>query len=278
MATRKGRRSGPRFTIIVMILLSVTILTLDAKDVPVIGSIRSGVLQALSPVERAFGAVSHPFRNAWKGVSNYDDLERENKRLQAENDKLRGAGEQNDALQAQVNDLKQQLDIPFPQPYQRVVAQVATGNFSSFDDSTAQIDRGSAAGIRVGNPVITNAGLVGRVVRVSASRSVVQLVTDPDLRLGIRVKSDATGLGRGSGPNQPFLVDRSVPLTAQVAKGDLVTTSGSTRAIMPSDLPIGNVTSITRDQGQQIQILEVKLAADLSRLDYVQVIDWTPKA
>ena len=35
MATRQGRRSSPRFTIIVMVLISVTILTLDAKDVPV---------------------------------------------------------------------------------------------------------------------------------------------------------------------------------------------------------------------------------------------------
>ena len=51
MVARQGRRPRTRFTILVMTLLSITVLTLDAKDVPVLGSIRSGMMRALSPVE-----------------------------------------------------------------------------------------------------------------------------------------------------------------------------------------------------------------------------------
>ena len=278
MAINAARRGRPRFTVLVMVLASITVLTLDAKDVPVIGSIRSGALDALAPVGSAFNTVTKPFRNAWKGVSDYDELEEENQRLQAEIDRLRGQSEKTADLEEQVKKLKEQLDVPFAQDIPKTVAQVATGNFTSFDDNTAQINRGSDDGLEVGNPVVTNAGLVGRIVRVSRTRAVVQLITDPDLRIGIRVKSNDIGQGRGAGSDKPFLVYEGIGLTDSVAKGDVITTSGTERASWPGNLPIGLVSKVTRSQADQSQILEVERSADLSRLDYVQVLDWVPPA
>jgi rod shape-determining protein MreC len=278
MAARDGTARRSRSTILVMILLSITVLTLDAKDVPVLGSIRSGALSALSPVESAFSSVTRPLRSAWRGIGGYDELEAENRRLRAELDKYRGAAERNDDLAEQVRKLREQLGVPFVEGYRTVVAQVATGNFSSFDDSTLQLDRGSEAGIRVGNPVVTNAGVVGRVTRVARNRTVVQLITDPDFSLGVRLKSNDLGVGRGAGPDRPFIVDRGIDLTDPVAVGDPVSTSGTARAIMPRDLPIGTVTKVTRNQAEQTQVLQVKLSADLTRLDFVQVLDWVPES
>jgi rod shape-determining protein MreC len=276
MAMSAGRRGRPRFTVLIMVLASITVLTLDAKDVPVIGSIRSGALDVLSPIGSAFKTVTTPFRNAWKGVTDFDDLERENQRLRARLDEAKGDTEKTADLEEQVRKLQEQLDVKQKLAIPAVVAQVATGNFSNFDDNTAQIDQGSDAGIRVGNPVVTKGGLVGRVVRVADTRSVVQLITDPDLQLGIRVKSNDIGEGRGAGSDKPFLVYDGIDLTDTVAKGDLITTSGTERAIMPGNLHIGTVTKITRNQADQTQILEVRRSADLTRLDYVQVLDWVP--
>jgi len=58
MVARQGRRGRPRFTILVMTLLSITVLTLDAKDVPVLGSMRSGMMSALSPIESGARTVT----------------------------------------------------------------------------------------------------------------------------------------------------------------------------------------------------------------------------
>ena len=276
MAMNAGRRGRPRFTILVMVLASITVLTLDAKDVPLIGSVRSGALDVLSPIGGAFEWVTTPFRNAWRGMSDFDELERENKRLQAELDRAQGESERTADLEEQVRKLQEQLDIPIAPAIPKVVAQVSTGNFSSFDDDTAQIDRGSDDGIAVGNPVVTNSGLVGRIARVSKSRAVVQLITDPDLQIGIRVQSNDIGQGRGAGSDRPFLVYDGIELTDEVSKGDIITTSGVERSQWPGDLPIGTVTKVTRNQADQIQILEVKRSADLSRLDYVQVLRWVP--
>ena len=47
---------------------------------------------------------------------------------------------------------------------------------------------------------------------------------------------------------------------------------------MPRNLPIGTVRKVTRVQSDQTQVLEVQLAADLSRLDFVQVLIWEPQS
>jgi len=62
-----------------------------------------------------------------------------------------------------------------------------------------------------------------------------------------------------------------------VAVGDPVMTSGQERAVMPRGLPIGKVSKVTRVQSDQTQVLEVEPAADLTRLNYVQVLLWEPQ-
>lgn len=274
---RAARRGRPRFTIIVMTLLSVTVLTLDAKDVPVLSQMREGAAAVLSPIEGAFGSVTRPLRNAWGGVTRYEAVQKENRKLRSEIEALRGRAISESDAQSQVEQLKAQLDIPFATDFQKVVAQIATGNFSSFDDNTAQIDKGSDSGIKVGMPVVTPSGVAGRIERVTANRSTVRLLTDPDLRLGIRLSNDSLGVGRGTGAGRPFLVDEGIGLSVPVKIGDPVMTSGQERAVMPRGLPIGTVKKITRVQSDQTQVLEVRLAADLSRLDYVQVLIWEPQ-
>lgn len=276
MVAPASRDRRPRFTIIVMVLLSITVLTLDARDIPVVGAIRRGVMRAVTPVGDALGSVTTPFQNAWNGVTSYGDLEAENRRLHRKLDALSGQGVVNTDAAEQVKRLKEQLGVPFLATIPTQVAQVASGNFSSFDDNTAQIDKGSDSGLKVGMPVVTAAGLIGSLSRVGATRSVVRLITDPDVNIGIKLKSDDLGVGRGAGAGQPWLVDRGIGLGDVVAKGDPVITSGLERAKFPPGIPIGTITKVTRNQAEQIQVLEVELAADLSRLDYVQVLVWEP--
>ena len=276
MATNLRRRSRPRFTVLVMVLASITVLTLDAKNVPVLGTIRSGMLQALSPIESGFSTVTRPLRDAWNGVANYDDLKKRNQKLQAEVDRLKGAGAKNADLQTQVDKLKKQLNVPFVASFKVTVAQIATGNFSSFDDDTAQINQGTNAGIVIGNPVVDSAGLVGKIIRTSSNRSVMQLITDPDLEIGVRLQSNDIGVGQGEGAGKGFIVNQQIELTDKVTKGELVSTCGCARASFPGDIPIGTVDKITRSQSEQTQILNVKLDADLTQLDYVQVLHWLP--
>jgi rod shape-determining protein MreC len=59
------------------------------------------------------------------------------------------------------------------------------------------IGRGSDAGILMGMPVVTERGLVGRVVEVFSTVSRVQLIIDPEAAVNVLMQnSRADGSGR----------------------------------------------------------------------------------
>ena len=88
-----------------------------------------------------------------------------------------------------------------------VDARIVAGPLTNFEH-TLELDKGSNDGIAVDMPVVTGAGLVGRITEVQKTRSVVKLLTDPDVVVGVRsFTSQETGLMHGTGDGQP-LVDR----------------------------------------------------------------------
>ena len=127
-------------------------------------------------------------------------------------------------------------------------------------------------------PVADDAALPEGPVLVSLARFQKDRETllSRNTPVGIRLQSNDIGVGQGEGAGKGFIVNEDIGLTDKVSKGQLVSTCGCSRANFPKDLPIGKVARITRSQSEQIQILSVKLLADLSQLDYVQVLHWLP--
>lgn len=259
-----------------MTLLSITVLTIDGKNIPVVRDVRRGAVQVLSPVEDFFASVTRPVRNFFGGN---DSLKADNERLQAEVEALRAQRITGADVVERLRQLEAQQNVSYLEAANlpTETARLVSGPFSNFETYTTLIDKGTNSGLSVGNPVVTNGGLIGRISSVTPDRSVVQLLTDPDLRLGIRIaETQVLGDGRGAGADQPFIVDHGISLTAQIVEGQSVITSGLSRAIMPPGIPIGTVAKVTRDQSNQTQILEVSPEADFSTLNVVRVIKWVP--
>lgn len=270
-------RRRPRTTVIMMVLLSLTVLTMNAKDVPVLGSIRSGVIDAMGPVERGFRSFTKPVRSWWGGATDYDRVVAENRTLREEVARLKAKQLRNATAEDDLQRLKEQEGIPFVGDIPSRLAQVATGPYSSFDDSTIMIDRGASSGFKVGMPVVTSLGLVGRLQTVTDDRSVVQLITDPDMVVSVKLASSGNyAQGHGAGPENPFVVDREVELDQKVEKGEYVVTSGLETAAFPADIPVGTVSKVTVSQSDLSQVLDVRLSADLVRLFVVRVLLWEP--
>lgn len=263
--------------LLVITLAAITLVTIDATGSGAFDPVRNIASDIVSPVSGAVGWVATPFRNAWAGMNGYDDLERENERLRDELAQIEGEGIVETNAQEQLDRLRKQLDIGFVGQIPTEVARLASGPRNNFSDHRLEIDKGSDAGLEVGMPVVTKSGLVGRIERVASTRSVVQLATDPSFSIGVRVAETQTlGVGHGSGPRGPFVVDRGPELTAEIEPGDSVLTSGLDRAIMPADIPIGTVAEVQPDEAARTLILRVNWAASFSELDVVQVLKWTP--
>ena len=74
-----------------LILTSILLITLDLRGNAVIDRSRSGFSLVLEPFDTAARTISRPVVNAWHGITNYDDLQRENEALREQVDNQRGA-------------------------------------------------------------------------------------------------------------------------------------------------------------------------------------------
>jgi len=135
---------------------------------------------------------------------------------------------------------------------------------------TITINRGTRDGIRVGMPVVTQQGLVGRVLTVSANAARVLLITDPTSAVSSRLQTnriEGTVIGQLSGNLRLTFI----PLNAEINEGDLVVTSGL-GGNFPPDLVIGQVTSIRQFEFELYQEAQVRSLNDFSTLEFVLVV------
>lgn len=268
-----SRRSGrSRLTLILLVLTSVTVITLDFRGPGgVIGAVRSGAADVLSPVRGAADTVFGPVSDAFSGITGYGALEDENDVLwrrieELEGDRLR-AEDAEAELKAllRVNRLDRFTDLP------SVSARVVGSPISNFEQ-TIQLDRGSDHGIGEDMPVVTGTGLIGRVVDVSGTRSIVRLITDPSSSVGVRLsRSGVLGVLEGVGPDR--LLDLGlVDLETDVRERELLVTSGVDDSFFPGGIPVGRVRRATSTEGELQQDIAVAPVVDLGRLRFVKVI------
>lgn len=259
-------------------LLAVIVISVDALGGGSDG-VRNAASDAIGPAGDAVRWVTTPFRNGWAGITGYEELEEENQELRDQLDEVLAEDVENRNAAEQLDRLREQLDIGFYGEIPSEIARVASGPRNNFTDHRLEINKGSDSGLDVGMPVVTKGGLVGRLERVADTRSVVQLVTDPSFVIGVRVaETQDLGVGHGSGPEGPFVVDRGIELTDEVDVGDAMVTSGLNRAVMPPDLPVGLVAEVQPDEAARSLILRADFTAQLSQLDVVQVLKWVPPA
>jgi rod shape-determining protein MreC len=272
-----SRRTGrSRFTLLLLVLSSVTVLTLDFRGAGFLEEARDAALGAFGPVRSAADTAVQPLRNAWNGVFNYDDVERENERLRDQLARQAGDQVRNEDAAGELDRLLGELDIDYVGDIRTATARVVAGPASNFEH-TIEIDKGSGKGIEVGMPVVTGAGLVGRVAQVAGGRSVVQLLTDPEFTVGVRLLgSGDIGVAHGAGPDRPLEVDAGIDPKTPVATGEAVMSSGTDRGRVPPGVPIGTVESAREDAGGLQKAVRVTPIADLDALSYVQVMLWEP--
>ncbi len=274
------RRGRPRYTIVVLVLFSITVLTLDFRDVGIVQDARHAVGSALSPVQGAADFVATPFQNGWNGITNYTDLSDENRELQERVDELEGQIAQDEDVRVQYEQLLDTVDIPWVGSISTATARVIQQPASAFSHIVV-IDKGSSVGIRVGMPVVTGAGLVGQVVDVSSSRSSVQLLTDPEFRVGVRLASSQRfGTAKGQGASRDLRIDTGIEPDeddADIPDDEVLTTSGiDDRSSFPASIPVGRVRRTAEaNGGLTLEVFATPLA-DLGELSFVNVLLTSP--
>jgi rod shape-determining protein MreC len=267
--------TGSRTRFAVLVLASVTLLTVGLRDAPVVREVREGAAVVIGPVESAVDTVTAPVRNAWHGVTDYEDLQRENDELRSQIEAADAEGVKASDAERQLAELSAALDLPWAGNVETATARVVSGPRSNFSHAI-EIDKGTDDGIAVDMPVVTGAGLVGRVSQATGSSSTVEMLTDPEFRVGVRLSTTGDlGTARGQGRHDPLSVDSAISPSAKVAKGTGVVTSGVDRSAYPPGIPVGTVASSRQGSGGLALDLDVDPVVDVDQLSYLTVMLWT---
>jgi rod shape-determining protein MreC len=178
---------GRRRAILLLLLTSVLLLTLDLRGNAIFDGVRTGFNKFMEPLESAADVATRPIRTAWHGIMDYQNVKDENDRLQDELDAQRG---DQIAAQAAIQDYQALLatnDLPALADYPTVTAMVVGVSPSNLDQ-IVEINKGRKDGLRVGMAVTTSAGLVGKITTpLLDDRARVMLITDPRYVVPVKV-------------------------------------------------------------------------------------------
>jgi rod shape-determining protein MreC len=272
--TRRNGRS--RATLVFLILLSITLITLDFRgDSGIIDAIRDGATDALAPVRNVADDVFSRVGDAIHGITGYGGVRDENARLKARIAELEGRSTEVEADRRELKEALALLGVGFVGDIPTVAARVVGAPVSNFEQ-TIELDKGSSDGIGVDMAVVSGDGLVGRVVQVSRSRAMVRLITDPASSVGVRfVDSNEVGIAEGEGAGRRMSVG-FVDIGVKLKRRELAVTSGLNDSIFPPGIPVGRLAKATASPGELQQDVTLDPLADLDHLRFVRVLQRKP--
>ena len=224
---------------------------------------RSGVESAAGPVGGVLAAPVRWFGSIGDNVGSYFYAVSENRRLKTELLELQILRDQNAALRDENARYETLLAIRPDPPVSMVTARAISDARGPFSNARL-IDAGTARGVKIGNPVINEHGMLGRIVGASSGVSRLLLLTDVASRVPVMIeRTDARALLTGDGSGNPRL--EFVRGVGSVQVGDRILSSGDGGGF-PRGIPVGVVAKGLDGSWR------VKLFSDRGALDYVRVI------
>jgi len=269
---RYGGEGRSRLLLIILIVTSLFLITLDLRGVKILDGLRSGTQNVLSPFQKAGSTVVSPFRDFFGDVTHLGRTRNEIEKLKADNTRLRNQLLQRKSADAELEQLKSVLDLAGRAGYKVLAARVISQGASTSFTQTITIDAGTTSGVRQNMTVVSGEGLVGVVKESYLNSALIMLATDPDFKVGVRIAgTQQIGIlsGRGSKRAELQLLDNQ----KIVKVGDVLLARGSTnnRPFVPG-IPVGIISAVDSTAGSIAQTATVMLYPNFSALGVVSVV------
>ena len=258
-ARRSGRTPRSRFTLGLLLLTAVSLLVLDLPGTGPLDPVRSAAGALFRAIRAAGDAVFAPISNGWKGAFGYDDVKDENARLREQLQERKSQDAEIARLEEEVRELRKLEKIEVADT-PTVAAEIISGPLSSFEQ-TITIDVGTSDGVKDGMAVITGGGVLGRVVDAKADTSTVELITQPSVSIGVRLRRGDLATAEGRGAGKPLVV-KGFEADTEIEVGDYVYTSGIDRSAFPRDVFVGRVSKVGEPVDGVPRVIEVEPSAD----------------
>jgi rod shape-determining protein MreC len=240
----------------------VSISLLSQNDNPQVHQLRGFALGVVGRIQEVVSLVPNIFQLKAENAI----LRRRNVDLADEVSRLREAKLENIRL-------RRLLEFKESVPYRLVPAKVI-GKTLHLQRNTITLNVGENDGVRTGMPMVTDAGLVGKVIATSEQYAIGQVVLNRDFRVSAKVqRSRVDGILSWEGGRYSLL--KNVPKTQDVKVGDMIETSEYSNTY-PPHIRIGVVASVKEQPGSLFYTVEVENAVDLSTLEEAFVVKFLP--
>lgn len=246
------------FTALAVISLSI----ISISNVSQIGGFRTVVIAFIGVTQEAFAWIPNP-----GALKNENDALRElNLELSREVTRMRTAQVENLRLRDMLEfSVKSEKDI--------IPAEIVGKSVVDMRNYVT-IDKGSRDSIQRGMPVRTDAGLVGIVMGSSQNYSLVETISNRNIRIAAKVdRTLIDGIVVWEG-GEDFLL-KNIPSSFDVQVGDRVSTSNFSNRF-PELIPIGQVTEISEEQGSLFYDIKIKPFVNFKTIEQVFVIKTLP--
>jgi rod shape-determining protein MreC len=230
-----------RVKVTVFALISVALLVVDARF-HALTAVRQVAATVLYPLQMVALMPRDAASNMGSYFSSISALQKEVRDLKSQQVAMAQAMQQAQLQMAENGHLRKLMDAREHLPVRSMMSEIL---YDARDPSTRRVvlDRGSQNGVKLGLPVIDNAGVVGQVTRVFPFTSEVTLLTDKEQAIPVQVLRNglrSVAYGRG----QSGMLDlRFVAPNADIQVGDVLVTSGLD-GMYPAGLAVAKVSQV----------------------------------
>ncbi|TQK02883.1 rod shape-determining protein MreC [Herbaspirillum sp. SJZ107] len=230
-----------RVKVTVFALVSIALLVVDAR-LHALDAVRQVAATVLYPLQMAALVPRDAMSNMGDYFSSVSALQKEVRDLKSQQVAQAQAMQQAQLQMAENAHLRRLMEAREHLPVHSMMSEIL---YDARDPSTRRVvlDRGARAGVKLGLPVIDNAGVVGQVTRVFPFTSEVTLLTDKEQAIPVQVlRSGLRSVAYGRG-HSGLLDLRFVAPNADIQVGDVLVTSGLD-GMYPAGLAVAKVVQV----------------------------------
>lgn len=268
VASLHWRQILHRGSFILLLILASGLLVFGKIQPVAIEHFRTHAIDGLAPILDAFQRPIAFASNIAQRTTAYFNLRNENERLRSALEQMQQWQTAVVTLQNENRELHNLLHFKTEPAQSYISARVIADTGGAFVRSMI-VTAGKLDGVREGMAVMSGDGLIGRVIEAGDWSSRILLITDLNSRIPVTIAGTGErAILTGDNSASPRLL--YLPQDSIVKAGAQLFTSGH-GGIFPPNLPVGVVV----DDGHGV--LSVTPTADLSRINYVRLVDFNLK-
>ena len=215
--------------------------------------------KALDPIRNSVNWILRPLeyvmltpRDAFEASSEYlttrSTLDKENQVMKVRQAELSLLANQSEFLLIENQNLRQLMDLQKQVSFKTLPVEILFNPPNPISQRIV-INRGSSDGLKLGNPIANDAGILGQVVRFYDHSAEVSLLEDRDFAVPVQVarnglRAAVFGAGRGN----PLEL-RYLPVASDLEVGDVLITSGID-GVYPPGFAVAVISRIERNADQ----------------------------